>query len=324
MRLPRLLLAALGALALAPAAALAGPAAAVQVVAPDGRPLVRALAQAGYAYPADGSVVQVADALAAGGRLELRGVSLLGGRIAVATASVGAQATLDGLTVDGLALPAGENGVVPIPDVGYLVTLQQAVIPYRDGGVRRTAVALRLHLSAAYGELPAGTEILVGHAVGSPGAARLVGAAAEIPGELVPIFRAAGRRYGVPWSVLAAINRVETSFGRDVRRSSAGAVGWMQFMPATWGGYGHDADGDGRADPNDPEDAIFSAARLLAANGAARDLAGAVWLYNHSDRYVRTVLDLARAYAEGAAAEPPRVEDARRDETPGFDVVSLF
>jgi membrane-bound lytic murein transglycosylase B len=148
--------------------------------------------------------------------------------------------------------------------------------------------------------------------------------AAEIPPELVPLYRAAGRHYGVPWSVLAAINRVETSFGRNLAVSSAGAVGWMQFMPATWAGYGYDADRDGRADPWDPHDAVWSAARLLAASGARRDLAGAVWRYNHSDRYVTTVLALAEAYAAGAPLGPTDVDDPSLDETTGFSVVALW
>jgi membrane-bound lytic murein transglycosylase B len=81
----------------------------------------------------------------------------------------------------------------------------------------------------------------------------------------------------------------------------------MQFMPATWASYGVDADGDGKADPYDPVDAIFSAANLLAQDGAGRDLAGAVWLYNHSDHYVQTVLALAHAYETGGA-EPAGID----------------
>ena len=89
-----------------------------------------------------------------------------------------------------------------------------------------------------------------------------------IPAELLPLYQAAERRYAVPWSVLAAINQIETDFGRNLGPSSAGAVGWMQFMPATWRAYCVDADGDGRADPANPADAIFSAAAYLRASGA--------------------------------------------------------
>jgi soluble lytic murein transglycosylase-like protein len=270
-------------------------------------------------------VVQIADAAVADGELAVRGLSLLGGRLTLAEAHVGPRPRAAGLTVDGLPSPTGPNRVVALPDAGWALVLQQAVIPWPDGRTRRTTVALRVHLDVAVGGLPAGTEILIGHAA----AARAVdgprvGVAAEIPPELVPLYRAAGRHYGVPWSVLAAINRVETSFGRNLAVSSAGAVGWMQFMPATWAGYGYDADRDGRADPWDPHDAVWSAARLLAASGARRDLAGAVWRYNHSDRYVATVLALAEAYAAGAPLGPTDVDDPSLDETTGFSVVALW
>jgi membrane-bound lytic murein transglycosylase B len=200
------------------------------------------------------------------------------------------------------------------------------VIPEADGATRTTTVAVRLHLQSAVGSLPPGTDVLVGYASGAPDAVRLSGAAAEIPSELVPIYRAAAKRYGVPWSVLAAINRVETSFGRNLSVSSAGAMGWMQFMPGTWKAYGTDANGDGQADPYDRTDAIFSAARLLAANRAATNLRGAVWLYNHSNSYVATVLELARSYADGAG-EPRGVAAASQAADDGdgaFSPVALW
>ncbi len=316
------------------AAALLGPSAAaraadepgvVQIVGPTGEVLSAARAQAGFAYPADGSLVQVADTEAVGGRLVLRGISVLGGRLRLARAEVGSRSLVAGLELDGVPIEAGANQVVHVPGVGWALALQQAVIPWPDGSTRETTVALRVHLDAARAGLPAGTDILVGHAArAGRQPAALLGVASEIPRELVPLYRAAARHHGVPWSVLAAINRVETSFGRNLAVSSAGAVGWMQFMPATWAGYGYDADGDGRADPWDPEDAVWSAARLLAASGAARDLAGAVWRYNHSDRYVTTVLELARAYAAGAPFGPRDVDSAAADETAGFSVVALW
>lgn len=121
----------------------------------------------------------------------------------------------------------------------------------------------------------------------------------EIPDGLIPIYQAAARTCeGLDWSVLAAIHKVETSFGKGRATSSAGAQGPMQFMPATFDGYGVDGDGDGRADINDLDDAIFSAANLLCANGAGDParLASAIWNYNHSDAYVAEVLALAANY----------------------------
>ncbi|WDL96665.1 lytic murein transglycosylase [Alicyclobacillus sp. ALC3] len=117
-----------------------------------------------------------------------------------------------------------------------------------------------------------------------------------IPPDLVPIYHAAGAKYHVPWAILAGINRVETDFGRNLSVSSAGATGWMQFEPATWAAYGVDADGDGRADPYDPVDAIFSAANYLSANDAKKHPYQAVFQYNHSSDYVREVLQLAQTY----------------------------
>jgi hypothetical protein len=112
----------------------------------------------------------------------------------------------------------------------------------------------------------------------------------RIPPFLLPIFQAAGTAYGVPWQVLAAINEVETDYGRDLNVSSAGAEGWMQFLPASWESYGVDANGDGFKDPYNPADAIFAAARYLRAAGAATDVRGAVFSYNHSQAYVESVM----------------------------------
>ncbi|MBA2631292.1 MAG: hypothetical protein H0U84_09785, partial [Thermoleophilaceae bacterium] len=55
----------------------------------------------------------------------------------------------------------------------------------------------------------------------------------RVPPFLLPIYQAAGIEYGVRWEVLAAINEIETDYGRNLNVSSAGAVGWMQFIPST-------------------------------------------------------------------------------------------
>ncbi len=112
----------------------------------------------------------------------------------------------------------------------------------------------------------------------------------RIPPFLLPIYQAAGTAYGVPWQVLAAINEVETDYGRDLNVSSAGAEGWMQFLPSSWESYGVDANGDGFKDPYNPADAIFAAGRYLRAAGAATDVRGAIFSYNHSQTYVESVM----------------------------------
>ena len=116
----------------------------------------------------------------------------------------------------------------------------------------------------------------------------------RIPPFLLSIYQAAGIEYGVRWEVLAAINEIETDYGRNLNVSSAGALGWMQFMPATWKAYGVDANGDKKKDPYNPVDAIFAAARYLKAAGADKDLARAIFAYNHADWYVDSVLMRAR------------------------------
>ncbi|MGA7705981.1 MAG: lytic transglycosylase domain-containing protein, partial [Solirubrobacteraceae bacterium] len=125
----------------------------------------------------------------------------------------------------------------------------------------------------------------------------------RIPLFLLPIYQAAAVQYGVAWPVLAAINEVETNFGTDLSVSTAGAVGWMQFMPETWLQYGVDALGAGYADPYNPVDAIFAAARYLHAAGASSDLRSAILAYNHSEAYVESVLLRARLFA----SYPPSV-----------------
>jgi hypothetical protein len=120
----------------------------------------------------------------------------------------------------------------------------------------------------------------------------------EIPPFLLPIYQACGTEYGIPWEVLASINKIETAFGTNMGPSTAGAVGWMQFLPSSWEMYGLDANGDGRKDPYNPVDAICAAAHYLKAAGGNDDLYHAIFAYNHADWYVQEVLLYARAYGK--------------------------
>jgi membrane-bound lytic murein transglycosylase B len=112
-----------------------------------------------------------------------------------------------------------------------------------------------------------------------------------VPAQSLPALRAdyqaAQAATGVAWFYLAAINFVETDFGRVAGPSTADAQGPMQFLPATWASYGHGS-------IHRPPNAILAAARLLADHGAARDIAAAVYAYNPSWRYVDAVLRYAR------------------------------
>ena len=106
-------------------------------------------------------------------------------------------------------------------------------------------------------------------------------------------YRAAQAATGVGWAYLAAINFVESDFGRIISPSSAGARGPMQFLRATWAIYGH-------GDINRPRNAIFAAARYLAAHGAPASIGSALYAYNPSWRYV----DAVQRYARQLRADP--------------------
>jgi murein DD-endopeptidase MepM/ murein hydrolase activator NlpD len=119
----------------------------------------------------------------------------------------------------------------------------------------------------------------------------------KVPIFLLPIYQAAGIQYGIRWEVLAGINEIETDYGRNLNVSSAGALGWMQFMPATWKTYGTDANKDGKRDPYNPVDAIFAAARYLKAAGGDKNIRQGIFAYNHAGWYVDSVMLRARLIA---------------------------
>ena len=116
---------------------------------------------------------------------------------------------------------------------------------------------------------------------------------------------------GLPWEVLAGIARVESDFGAstlpgvDSGSNEAGAEGPMQFEPPTFRAYATVAPGGADpASPYDAEDAVYSAARLLCADGGGTPslLDSAIFDYNHSDAYVSLVLAYATAYEQGGGA----------------------
>jgi hypothetical protein len=155
---------------------------------------------------------------------------------------------------------------------------------------------------------------------------------AGVPTQFMEFYLSAEARYGVPWYVLAAIHFVETGFStHPTMVSSVGAIGPMQFMPATWagwrynigggrvspslditdlnviragGGYGVDGNGDGKADPWDVADAIHTAAHYLSKNGYAQDPRKAIWHYNHAEWYVNKVLKNAEQFKLTATYMP--------------------
>jgi membrane-bound lytic murein transglycosylase B len=131
------------------------------------------------------------------------------------------------------------------------------------------------------------------------------GAAADIPPGYLRLYRQAGARYQIPWSVLAAIGKVESDHGRSrlpgVRSGSnrAGACGPMQLgcVPSSRAGDAWARYGRGR--PHDPANAIPAAARYLVDHDAHHHLDRALYAYNHSQAYVTRVKQLARRYTRG-------------------------
>ena len=174
-----------------------------------------------------------------------------------------------------------------------------------------------LLLSAAAGGI-VGTDGSAVAAAGQPGAS--ANAVADIPADMLALYQRAATADcdGLPWTVLAAIGKVESDHGRSTLpgvhsgANSAGAQGSMQFLPATFAAYNRPVPPGGANPPSpyDPVDAVHAAARYLCASGAraGRDIPGAIWRYNHSAAYVHQVLTIARAYA--AAAAPADAADA--------------
>jgi murein DD-endopeptidase MepM/ murein hydrolase activator NlpD len=118
----------------------------------------------------------------------------------------------------------------------------------------------------------------------------------DIPPDQLQAMQQIGRALGIPWPVLAGIAKVESDFGRNMSISSAGAIGYGQFLPEEWGLYG--AGGD----PYDYHDALLAMARYLLVAGAPADTPDAIYSYNHSWPYVEAVLSYAASYGYTSGA----------------------
>jgi hypothetical protein len=150
----------------------------------------------------------------------------------------------------------------------------------------------------------------------------------DIPPEYLKLYIAAAHAYDLDWAVLAAIGKVECDHGRGSDAScsragatnSSGAGGPMQFLASTWASYGRDANNDGSASRWDPADAIYSAARYLAASGGRREERQAIFAYNHAGSYVDAVESWATRYrrstSEGETVPADRPIPAAATSTP--------
>jgi cell wall-associated NlpC family hydrolase len=171
-----------------------------------------------------------------------------------------------------------------------------------------SAVALALALLLLVTVAPAAQQ--ANAEAGGPSALAL----SDTPPAYLTLYMAAAPTCpGLPWGVLAGIGKVESDHGRSAapgvhsKANFAGAEGPMQFEPPTFAQYAVDGDHDGRLSPYDPADAVYTAASMLCANGAASGtqpgIRQAVFAYNHSWSYVNDVLTWATRYTAVAPAQ---------------------
>ena len=201
---------------------------------------------------------------------------------------------------------------------------------------------------------PGGTGLNGGRS-GSPATSQL--AANGIPGRAVQAYQAAAvaAGCGIPWTLVAAIGRVESDHGRFARATLLAdgrsdppivgipldgrpgvavikdtdggrwdgdttydrAVGPMQFIPGSWATFGVDGDGDGKADPFDIDDAAASAAKYLCKAGG--DLSNEAGQRNAVYSYNRSTayVDNVMALAAVYAGHAPVDNSPARGGTPG-------
>jgi len=215
-----------------------------------------------------------------------------------------------------------------------------AVLAPRGTRVRRVALAAAAAAAALWGMLVLAAVVLLVAIGALPAAAGAGGSApsptvgavvppspdyapsaqasADIPPAYLALYRGAAARYGLDWTVLAGIGRIECDHGRDPAPSCtvegqlnyAGAGGPAQFLISTFRVYGVSASG-GPPDMWSPPDAVLSMANYLHASGAPGDYPRAIYAYNHAWWYVADVLSWARRYRAlfppaSVPARPPR------------------
>jgi cell wall-associated NlpC family hydrolase len=200
-----------------------------------------------------------------------------------------------------------ERGTVGVMSAITLAAFSLAVLP-----VAATAITIT-HTAAADACTPA-VSTSSGNLQPAPSATAL----RDIPATYLATYRTAGIRYGIPWTILAAIGKVESDHGRSndpgihTGANSTGAMGAMQFLAATWRTYATSGTTTPAHKPNvyDPTDAIPSAANYLRHLGLPAHPATAIYGYNHSHTYLTTVLSWARTYtatapSTSATCHPP-------------------
>lgn len=177
--------------------------------------------------------------------------------------------------------------------------------PVKGNRIRALAVAGALTIAGAAGTVATRvqaqqpTPAVPGSLVTNDEAAVAPAASAsEIPPAQLAVMQRVSGETGIPWQVFAAIATIESDLGRNMATSSAGAIGYGQFLPSTWAEYGQGGD------PYDFRDVIPAMGRYLLTFGAPADLHLALYAYNHSWDYVNDVLGLATVYGAAAVAPP--------------------
>lgn len=174
------------------------------------------------------------------------------------------------------------------------------------------------------------------------------------------VINSADKGCNIDWQLLAAIGRVESDHGRfggntlgtdgvsrpgiygipldgsnntkKIADTDAGqydndqvydrAVGPMQFIPSTWSAVGVDADGDGKRDPQNINDAALASAVYLCSGkddlGTDEGRRAAVFRYNNSDKYVDLVLRIRDAYLSGDYSAVPNNTTSAISFTPDY------
>jgi soluble lytic murein transglycosylase-like protein len=191
------------------------------------------------------------------------------------------------------ALRGWDISLPPTRSVTLLALYEQRIVRFLASEPRLAARVTERYPAA--GDDVAAVSELMRLAAGSPRPSTVQVGPPPPARRLLAWCREAQRRFGVRWQLLAAVNYVESAFGKVRSASGAGAQGPMQFLPATWTAYGLGGD------VHDPHDAILGAANYLAANGARRDERTALYLYNHSSLYVDAVLRYTRAIARDSS-----------------------
>ena len=210
-----------------------------------------------------------------------------------------------------LSVPFGATASIGIAGVNAVVDLQRsaqlgliknvAVLINAPGADLNTLMAQVRSVLGSHGKVVNLVQVIQ---VSRLPVAAVTVPAGQVPANYLMLYKESAAEYcpGLSWTVLAAIGEIESGDGANDGPSSAGALGPMQFMPATWAGWGIDGFGQaGSPDIMNPLDAVPSAARMLCADGATSSSAGlsqAVFDYNHATWYVDEVLALAAEYAK--------------------------